>query len=176
MILPFSTQLNGKPTYFVEKILQGLYEKQLVDSTLSKRLWNPQPFERKGICYNIQLDKTIICKPKFHSFRKDEKRRWKDGKMINFYINNRQPNMYNFAPDLPVVSTQRIFMTYAFNDVIQISVDGRELFGYHEREQLAFNDGFDTWQDFFEYWYPIIKNDPDQCFSGKIIHWTDLKY
>ena len=28
MILPFSTQLNGKPTYFMEKIQAGLVQEQ----------------------------------------------------------------------------------------------------------------------------------------------------
>ena len=32
MILPFSTQLNGKPTYFVEKILKCFDEREATES------------------------------------------------------------------------------------------------------------------------------------------------
>jgi hypothetical protein len=162
MILPFSTQLNGKPTYFVEKIWNGLLSNGLASLMEMPDFINWNDCKGKG--------------EKIHTFRKDEKSRWKTGMLIHFIINNRSKDMKRFAPILNMKGKQRIFMTYAFNDIIQISVDGRELFGYHEREQLALNDGFDTWHDFFEYWYPIIQADPDKCFSGKIIHWTNLRY
>ena len=35
-------------------------------------------------------------------------------------------------------------------------------------EQLAKNDGFDSVQDFFN-WF-------NEDFNGRIIHWTDFKY
>jgi len=67
-------------------------------------------------------------------------------------------------------------MTYAFNDVIQISINGRELFGYNERLEFAINDGFDSWEDFFNYFYPKIKASPQGIYKPKLIHWTDKKY
>ena len=84
--------------------------------------------------------------------------------------------MFRFAPQFSVVSVQEIFMTYYHSDVIKISINGRELFGHPERLELALNDGFDTWEDFFNYFYPIIQKSKDKCFTGKIIHWTDFKY
>ena len=84
--------------------------------------------------------------------------------------------MFRFAPKLPVVSTQEVLMTYYHSDIIQISIDGRELFGYIERLEFAINDGFDNWEDFFNYFYPKIKAAPKEVYKPKLIHWTDLRY
>ena len=62
------------------------------------------------------------------------------------------------------------------SDIIQISVDDRELFSYTERMEFAINDGFDSWKDFFNYFYPKIKESPQEVYKLKLIHWTDLKY
>ena len=168
MILPFSTQLNGKPTYFVEKIWSSLYELYKED----EKYFVPNLYYA---CLDRGFQNMYPHKPKLHTIREDKNDRWHAGKMIDFFINCRQKDMFRFAPVMPVVSTQEVFMTYAFNDVIQISIDGRELFG-HEREDFAINDGFDNWYDFFDYFYPKIKANPKEFFKGKIIHWTDLRY
>lgn len=75
-----------------------------------------------------------------------------------------------------VKSIQDIFMTYAFNEIIQISVDGFELFGFPERMALAYAEGFKEWDDFFEKFYPIIDESKDHCFSGQLVHWSDRNY
>lgn len=167
MILPFSTQLNGKPTYFVEKIHKCFRLKEI------NMIAGLDPSLHYTKDYNFVAKDKLPAK--LHTIREDAKDRWKTGTMIDFFINCRQKDMFRFAPRIPVVSTQAIFMTYWGNDVIQISVNGRELFG-HERLELAINDGFDTWEDFFDYFYPIIEKSKDKCFSGKVIHWTDLRY
>ena len=76
--------------------------------------------------------------------------------------------MFRFAPVLPVVSTQKIEIRFQefLNDVV-IKIDGKKL-NIQEQQQLAWNDGFDNLLEFLMY----FKED----FTGKIIHWTDLKY
>jgi len=168
MILPFSTQMNSKPTYFVEKIWETILQKGI-----QIKMIDFIEFGRKVLPKNYIVG---THKPKLHTIREDKADRWQPGTKIDFFINCRQKNMFRFAPVLPVVSTQEVFMTYAWNDVIEISIDGRELFGYIERLEFAKNDGFDNWEDFFNYFYPRIKADPKEHFKGKIIHWTDLRY
>lgn len=168
MILPFSTQLNGKPTYFVEKIWETILQKG-IEINLNDFI----DIGRAALPKNYIIGTNA---PKLHTIRRDEKNRWKPGTKIDFFINCRQKNMFRFAPVIPVVSTQRVFMTYEYNDLIKISVDGEELFGYSERLQFAKNDGFDTWEDFFEYFYPILIKNEHNAFRGKIIHWTDFRY
>lgn len=164
MILPFSTKLNGKPTFFVEKIISGLALNHLIE------------FETANIILNTPnkfFDRTIIHSKKIHTIREDKKDRWKPGTMIDFFINTRTKDMFRFAPRIPVVDVQEVFMTYFCNDIIEISVDGTYI---NNITEFAINDGFDSWNDFFNYFYPIIQSNKDKCFKGKIIHWTDNRY
>lgn len=167
MILGFSTQLNGKPTYFVEKIQTALRLPFFNNSV---------GFSPEHVPPNMNFYVKSKCKPKLHTLRDDPKDRWQAGMMIDFFINVRTKKMFRFAPKIPVIDTQQVLMTYAFNDVIQISIDDRELFGHHERLEFAINDGFDNWEDFFNYFLPKIKAAPKGVYTAKLIHWTDLKY
>lgn len=169
MILPFSTQMNGKPSYFVEKIWSGLIDKKI--ATID----DCRQFEKhhEGIS-PIPFEICPYYKPKLHTLREDKKDRWQEGKMIDFFINCRQKDMFRFAPVLPVVSVQNVEIFYSaqsmWNDTIArptVYVDGYDLHPDKIR-QLAQNDGFDTIEDFFTYF--------NEDFKGKIIHWTDLKY
>lgn len=165
MILSFKTHIDGKPTFFIEKIW------------ISFRPFSPAEFLVKMDSKLLApLYKSQHFKPKLHTIRTDEKDRWKKGVLIDFFINARQKNMFRFAPRIPVKNTQRIFMTYAFNDIIEITIGERYISSFLEKQQIAWNDGFDSYEDFFEYFYPIIKASKNEFFAGKIIHWTDLKY
>ncbi|HFG0564502.1 MULTISPECIES: hypothetical protein [Flavobacteriaceae] len=84
--------------------------------------------------------------------------------------------MFRFAPRVPVVSTQEVFMTHYHSDIIQITIDDKELVSYAERLKFAINDGFDNWEDFFKFFYPKIKSAPEELYKPKLIHWTDLRY
>ena len=163
MILSFKTKINGKPTYFIQKIWMSL------------RPFSPGEFL-------IKMDENLLppmyksqyFKPKIHTIRKDEKNRWKSGVMIDFFINARQKNMFRFAPRFPVISKQRIFMTYSehWGNGFEVSINGQKI---HESEieKLAINDGFDTVEEFEDYFIGEIE---DNEYSGKIIHWTNFKY
>ena len=172
MILGFSTQLNGKPTYFVEKIHKGFRLQELnMKAAIDPRI-------------HYTADYNFVAKDKLphklHTIREDVKDRWKTGTMIDFFINCRQKNMFRFAPRIPVVSTQILKIKW-FNIygkiVARVWIDGNS-FAYVEYKtdmivtgnmlQLALNDGFDTIEDFFAYF--------NKDFTGKLIHWTDLKY
>jgi hypothetical protein len=162
MILPFSTKLNGKPTCFVEKIHSGLIQNDLM-----------RIFDMDLAHEDFDTGVLVECHPKLHTIREDKNDRWKEGNEIHFFINCRQPNMFRFAPVLPVVSIQKVFMTYTFNDIIEISIDDNYVNNVLE---FAINDGFDTWEDFFNFFYPKIKENPNHVYKGKIIHWTNKKY
>lgn len=171
MILPFSTQINGKPTYFVEKIWKGL--KTLSPESHSKIIASVSPGEQiKQFPVDIDVYKEV--KQKIHTIREDKNDRWQPGVMIDFFINARQKNMFRFAPRIPVVSTQKIFMTYLphLGNGFEVSVDGKHLYK-DTIEKIAINDGFESFEEFRDYFISQMKDD---SFSGKIIHWTDLKY
>lgn len=115
----------------------------------------------------IPLDETLL--PKLHSIRDDKHDRWHAGRMIHPVINNRSKNQFQFAPAFPCVSVQKIDISS--NPVMMVSesvkVDNRFL-SYKEVETLAINDGFNSIVDFFA-WF-------NEGYTGKIIHWTNLKY
>ena len=165
MILPFSTQLNGKPTYFPEKIIKSLDVSDVEKATLNDSLAEiicPKDFEFILGSTNPFFEHH----PKLHTIRKDEKDRWNPGILIDFFINTRKKNMFRFAPKIPVVSIQHIGILH-YRDNPEVNIDGKYLFP-NEIEQLAINDGFESVDEFFQYF--------NEDFHGKIIHWTNLKY
>lgn len=172
MILGFSTQLNGKPTHFVEKIWKGLKE------NLSKELHAQHEAqmtqEELTKPYQVDSESYAKVKAKLHTIREDKKDRWKTGTNIDFYIDVRKKNMLRFAPVLPVVSTQQIIIKH---DTVKtgvwsldstIYIDGKIVLDPAIYLKIAHYDGFDSIPDFFNYF--------NKDFKGKIIHWTDLKY
>lgn len=165
MKLAFSTHLDGKPTYFVERIHSGLIMNELMDG-----------FETKLTHTNFSIDAFAEKHMKIHTLRNDVDDVWQRGVPIEFMISNEDMNAFQFAPVLPVVNVQEVFMTYAYSDIIQISIDGRELFSYVEKLEFALNDGFDSWEDFFKFFYPKIMSSHKRCYKPKLIHWTNLLY
>ena len=166
MIMGFSTILDGKPTLFVEKIWAGLLQ---MDNELYSDYLHPdgKPSQMKTASEYREFT------PKIHTIRIDINNRWKKGNEIDFFINVRKSNMFRFAPRIPVVSIQRIFITV--DNGLEISISGRQL-SNSELKDLAINDGFENVADFETYFQQIILKTEDQCFSGKIIHWTDKSY
>lgn len=181
MILPFSTQLNGKPSYFVERILKGLlkeYEITDRDDLIGTMnyIYDYETFlnnDKINVWQNLGNSK-----PKTHTIREDKTDRWKVGTKIDFFINVRQPSMFRFAPVLPVVSIQQfeikwVELTEKYPIILidnKRFYDGIVKLDYETNKMLQFaqNDGFDTIEDFFNYF--------NSDFKGKIIHWTALKY
>jgi len=148
MKLLFNPHVNGKPTYFIDKILSGISDtgKVRIDETVSISNYN-------------------IMTPKVHTLREDRRSRWEVGSKIHFY---RSIDDFHFAPVLKVESIQRIEIKRRFAGMgYSVIIDGR-LINYQEELLLAVNDGFDSRKDFFEYF--------SDDFEGKIIHWTRLKY
>ena len=191
MILAFSTQINGKPTYFAEKIITCLDFNKLISVDEAKYFMRDKLIEQCNKQYLIKFCPTVSHIPKLHTIREDKKERWKPGINIDFFINVRQPNMYRFAPVLPVVSTQKIEFIWkdntenltclgmSYDKTCTIIIDNRffgdvlllkgtVVSGSDNLPKFAQNDGFDTLQDLLDYF--------NTDFTGKIIHWTNLKY
>lgn len=187
MILPFSTQLNGKPTYFIDKIWIGLCLKHIINARELEEYFTDYRYKFGKSFDQIERPLSDNYFGKLHTIREDKTDRWKRGVMIDFYINNRSKNAFCFAPRIPVISTQDIFMTKRGNDIeITISkvgsyMGGDDFYLYHDdKEKLAINDGFVSYSEFVEYFSSVIAENGSKTgnywFSGKIIHWTNLKY
>ena len=156
MILSFKTQINGKPTYFIEKIWQGFPD---ADKYIEEWFTEGKIYEG----YDFHPDAFGMV-PKLHTIRKDEKNRWEQGVMIDFFINARQKDMFRFAPRIPVISTQDIFMTHRGSALeITIAKVGSYMGGddfmldAFQQGLLAQNDGFDEYDDFRTYFINAIE-------------------
>lgn len=163
MILPFKTMIDGKPTFFMEKIWAGL------EDICEKENYCIDAFHF-GLIKN-GFDDSLDRKPKIHTIREDKNNRWKEGKTIDFFINSRTKDMFRFAPRIPVISCQSIIISNSCNG-FQVSVDGINLWNF-QIEELALNDGFEGIKEFRDYFIAQLENN---FFIGKIIHWTNFKY
>lgn len=187
MILPFSTKFpNGKPTYFIEKIWTSISAIYPELSNQYIRHFFPQHRMKFGCDWDETNHPRVAKK---HTIRKDERNRWKPGMKIHFVINNRTKNFFQFAPVIECKSVQKIeikdvsdlevrernflqrvyveSLKETFYKAWRVEVDGRKL-TIPEVWKLAKNDGFESVDEFFN-WF-------NSDFTGKIIHWTDLKY
>lgn len=126
------------------------------------------------LSFKKQFENPILYGTKIHTIREDKTRRWRKDKSIHFSTDVRTKN-YNCFYKAKCTGVERIFMTYAFNNIIEVTINDRYL-TWNEIEKLAKNDGFESYEDFFNWFYPVIKKNKDECFSGRIIHWTDFRY
>lgn len=173
MTLSFSTKFpSGKPTYFVQKVWQSIWE--MGDYRHEFECYFGELLERKITPADVPTD--YMVRGKLHTIRADAKDRWKQGNNIHFVINNRTKNRFQFAPILPVKSLQRISIRWLTDELTDEKspwcwIDGECFaagFEANNWEKLAINDGFDNVEDFFN-WF-------SEDFTGKIIHWTEFKY
>lgn len=186
MILNFMVYFPGQKkeeTLFREKIIKGLMQESKTPS-----IYIPYCADLNWVNALMITQPEMI--PKIHSIRRDAKDRWKVGMAIDFFINARTKRAHLFAPRIQVKSLQKISFSWKENKVGHIydqptdrsciiEIDGKffgdayfyqgKLISQTERiKDLAINDGFNTIEEFF-LWF---KED----FSGKIIHWSNLKY
>lgn len=191
MTLAFSTQINGKPNYFTNKIVKGLWKShgnEFSEFIKLRTAEDDQKFDRIKPFENLSVYESEKLYPKIHTIRKDVHNRWKPGTDIHMVINNRTENRFQFAPTIKCMNVQRIEIEWrdygtlvgrqAFvyiNYTIAFGFFWEKTGEYYRSgtsalglKNLANNDGFDSVQDFFAYF--------NTDFTGKIIHWTDLKY
>lgn len=173
MILPFKTKFaDGTPTRFPEKIIMSIVSKTGILFTHKTLLdfyieSNNQAFTEAWSFWDGNYFENLYENPKHHTIRADHNHRWKAGRDIHFYVNNRSKNATQFAPVLKCTGVQAIEIKYFGKSTPQIFVDERQLCGC-ELQKLIINDGFDN-MEHFKQWF-------NTDFKGKIIHWTDLRY
>jgi hypothetical protein len=172
MTLSFAEQLNQKATHFVEKIWQSLLTDNIEMNAFlfSEKL--------KQIIPKIGKMKVGDFHQKRHTIREDKSNKWKAGNDIHMVINNRTPDRFQFAPTIKCISTQLIWIKSLEKKIlVENYIDDNKTipdnFFWKELQEdevlsLIKNDGFDSVDEFWNYF--------NKDFSGKIIHWTNLKY
>lgn len=131
----------------------------------------------------LQFKKRFVKKiengTKKHTIREDKHDRWRKGRKIHMATGVRTKNYQQFA-EKTCTGTQDISIRYSDDkQLVRVIIDdhffGTALFDHGKvfcflmrLENLVRNDGFDSVEDFFE-WF-------NKDFDGKIIHWTNLRY
>lgn len=123
--------------------------------------------------FKQQFKEPILSGTKIHTIREDKNDRWHAGCIAHMATGVRTKQYEQFAK-MEIVSTQDIFMTYGW--CLEISIDGKYVYGHVQRVQIAQNDGFENYKYFEDWFYKVIKESKDDCFSGKLIHWTNHRY
>jgi len=171
MILPFSQQLKGKPTHFVERIVKSVLDGYTEIETDCFELLKQAESNYDGkYSFNWDIEKTV--EPKLHTFRIDNKNRWKSGNKIHPVINNRSKNQLQFAPVFKCIHTQILHIDTNLEKVIVIGSVINKSLGWSNIQRFAINDGFNNTDDFFS----ALRSMHSGVITGKLIHWTNLKY
>lgn len=172
---------NGQWTNFKHKIYASFPVR--IQRDAAKALCANLP-ESQRVAYITLFMDNMGVDPKLHSIREDLHDRWKPGMKIHHSFGVRTKSYRCFAIN-ECISTQKIeIKVYSIDEndflsnsytliengnpyVFRVFVDSKML-SEDEINILAKNDGFDSTKDFFR-WF-------NKSFTGKIIHWTDLRY
>lgn len=127
--------------------------------------------------FKQQFVKPILNGTKIHTIREDKSNNWQKGKDIHYATKKKYEDFKVFKTGI-CTSIQYIFMTYDWK--LEISIGATDYcdkyLSYTEMEKLALNDGFNSFKEFEDWFYPLIKANKDEFYKGKIIHWTNFKY
>lgn len=161
--------MGGNPNHFVEKIWGGLIG-ELDDKTVENWIGEDGILDL-NFGNNFKYGWPHEWSPKIHTIRHDPHDRWKPGMKIHPVIYNRTPRRFQFAPTIVCTGVQKIWIDREATFRVMIKGDRIDVPWYRSDEEikaLTINDGFDSTEQFFE-WF-------DKPAQLKIIHWTNFKY
>ena len=132
------------------------------------------------IGFKEQFVEPILNGSKIHTIRKDATNRWKEGRLMDLATGVRTKK-YNKFTEQFCISVQKfqIIWDAPFGEeykgrLFKVFIDDRCMnYNFYLNDEpmlqvIARKDGFDTLEDFLD-WF-------SEDFTGKLIHWTDLKY
>ncbi len=166
MILGFKTQVKGKPTHFVQKILACKLDEYR--KAFAPKIHTIRGGNRWKQGNSIQMATGVRTK-KYFRFNGD-------GIGLDKCLGVQAIEIIR-ADDLPfnefesngwIVSVPVRKLDETFSAAFKVKVDGRDL-SKDEIKLLSANDGFETPEQMF-WWFDL------DSFSGQLIHWTDFKY
>jgi hypothetical protein len=165
MKLSFGTVINDQPNYFIEKIWKGL---MALSSHLDNEHYRYQERHIQKFDRNWDGDSyTEFLEPKIHTIIKDPDGFWHPGTEIAMVIYKDTVDEFQFAPMLHCIRVQKIEIRQSAEASYTVSVDGNPL-DDEQLNKLAINDGFPSAEELLSYF--------SGDFSGKLIHWTAMKY
>jgi len=133
------------------------------------------------LAFKKEFVPKILNGTKIHTIREDKRKRWKVNSIINFVDEkNKEFEIGNclFIQDIQM-SIDRSIHSHSeeFKEyIIMIIIGSKILRAGEETIQFILNDGFGSYQEFHDWFYPIIMKSKNNSFHGKLIHWTNKIY
>lgn len=120
--------------------------------------------------FKPQFREKILNGTKLHTIREDAGKRWKPGMIIHAAVGVRTKHFECFSI-MGCTAVQDIeFIADAFGD-LTVFIDSSCL-SRAEVEVLARNDGFDTLEEFEEWFKREMKRTGTSVLKYRLIHWT----
>lgn len=123
------------------------------------------------------FEEKILRGIKIHTLREDLKGRWLPKCKIEMATGVRTKHYKQFnaeRPDLQQkISTQEVRLVYKYG--VSIWVDNHELRG-DAYQKFIINDGFDSYLDFLQFFFPKHLAGIKEEKNLRLIHWTDMRY
>lgn len=129
--------------------------------------------------YKPQFVPKILDGTKIHTIRLDIHNRWKKGMKIHQATGVRTKRYCCFAEKVCTGVQYILFALHHSELIINIGDspdDIEKIMTIEVIDLLAKNDGFETVEDFENWFVPIVDKATDNCLVMKIIHWTDYRY
>jgi hypothetical protein len=123
------------------------------------------------LSFKPQFVTPILMGTKIHTIREDGYNRWSAGRKIHFATGLRTKNYEEFHTGV-CVSVEPITLYWSAISGLTAR-SGKILI---DLEQLAYNDGFNTVEDFERWFIPQIHKKHGGKMNAKIIHWTWYRY
>jgi hypothetical protein len=160
--------LSLKRTFFIDKISRALVISKQLKAIDFCGFYDSYKYK-----FEKAYDQDETQTPKLHTIRRDVFNKWKHSTEIKFFINVNLEDQFQFAPIIPLVSTQNIRISYNAEDCEKMCVEpaiyiDEKPIDLDTLSALAVNDGFENVVDFLTYF--------NTNYEGLIIHWTNLKY
>jgi hypothetical protein len=124
--------------------------------------------------FKKQFVPLILNGTKIHTIREDQKNRWKVGMKIHMAtgVRTKEYNQFAIAKvtkiDSIAIAWHRHHTPEEVNQTVLVYInENRFSWSSKTIQELVKNDGFNTMEEFFE-WF-------NEDFTGKIIHWELIK-
>lgn len=123
--------------------------------------------------FKERFKEKIINGSKLHTIRTDANDRWYKGAKIHMATGVRTKN-YQCFKEAICTGVNDVCMYYTSHH-LRITINGRVLVTNEQKQTLALNDGFESVEEFEQWFLPIVK--ANKCiYHCKLIHWTDFRY
>jgi len=158
---PFYHPKAGEPTFFVEKVLKSLLDKN--ETSVANYIYDMGQklgYQTVDSFYQSIEEQT----PKHHTIRAGQ--HFKPGDTFSPRVWSGTPyasKQIQFAPEITIVKTWKFEISKQGNYAID-----EMLYNATELKEVATNDGFTNLDD-FELWFNLKRN---EVFSGQIICWN----